>query len=94
MIYVLIAIIVLLSVTIVVLSINFRKAQLAHHRKVSEMQYVITQLTANSDDKLAQLELSDELRQTLRAAREKIDREMVAIQHDLVGKLVQNGLVD
>ena len=94
MIYLLIAIIVLLSVTIVVLSINFRKAQLSHNRKVSDLHYVIAQLTADSDEKLAQLELSVELRLTLQSARDKLDRQILELQHDLVGKIVQHGLVD
>lgn len=94
MIYLLIAIIVLLSVTIVVLSINFRKAQLSHNQKVSDLHDVIAQLTADNDEKLAQLELSDELRLTLQSARDKLDRQILDLQHDLVGKIVQHGLVD
>lgn len=94
MIYLLIAIIVLLSLTIVVLSINFRKAQLSHNLKVSELQYAIVQLMADNEGRLAQLKLSDELKEKLQSAREKLDRDLMVVQHDLVEKLVHNGLVD
>lgn len=93
MIYLLIAIIVLLSLTIVVLSINFRKAQLSHNQKVGELQYVIVQLTADNDDKLSRLKLSDELRQKLQFAREKIDREVMMMQHDIIETLSKNNLI-
>jgi hypothetical protein len=92
MIYLLIAIIVLLSLTIVVLSINFRRAQLGHNKKVGEMQHIIVQLTADNDEKLAKLKLSDDLRQKLHATREQIDRDVMAMQYDLVATLVKNNL--
>lgn len=93
MIYLLIAVIVLLSLTIVVLSVNFRKARLSHDHKVNELQYVIVQLTADNHEKLAQLKLSDELREKLHFAREKIDRDILAMQHDFIDTLSKNDLI-
>jgi hypothetical protein len=93
MIYLLIAIIILLSLTIVVLSVNFRKAQLSHHKKVGELQFTLVQMTADNNDTRVRLELSESLKSTLRLAREKIDRDVMAIQHDLVETLAKNNLI-
>jgi len=93
MIYLLIIIIVFLTLTIVVLSVNFKRAQLSHNQKVGELQYVIVQLTADSDEKLAKLKLSNELKQTLKAAREKLDRDLMAIQHETIETLSKNNLI-
>lgn len=92
MIYLLIAIIVLLSLTIVVLSINFRQAQLSHNVKVSELKNTIVQLSADSDIKRDQLKLSDDLRQKLNAARGRLDRDLMAMQHGFVETIVKNDL--
>jgi hypothetical protein len=42
---------------------------------------------------LAKLKLSDELRQKLHFAREKIDRDMLAMQHDFIETLAKNNLI-
>ena len=93
MIYLLITIIVLLCLTIVVLSINFRREQLSHNEKVNELHDVIVQLTLDSEQRLTQLKISDELRQKLHSAREKIDRDVLALQHDFIETLFKNNLI-
>jgi len=93
MIYLLIVIIILLSLTIVVLSVSFRKSQLSHNRTVSALQYQIVQLADARDDKLARLALSEALKEKLRFAREKIDRDLMAMQHDCIDKLAKNNLI-
>jgi hypothetical protein len=61
MIYILIAIIVLLSIAIVVLSIDFRRAKMSHEEKVGKLNYAVVQLLSDSETQLGQLRLSDEL---------------------------------
>lgn len=94
MIYILIAIISLLTVAIVGLSISFSKAKRDHAQKVDELQYVIVQLTAHNQDQLDKLKLSDTLREKLDAARETIDKDLMAMQYDFVATLSKNNLVD
>ena len=94
MIYILIVIISLLSLAIVGLCISFSKTKRDHAQKVDELQYVIVQLTANNENQLGQLKLSDELRHKLYAARVAIDKDLMAMQHDFIGKLSGNNLID
>lgn len=94
MIYLLTIIIVLLSIAIVTLSVNFRKAKLSHREKVAELRFALVQLTADNEHKLAQLQLSDDLKNKLQATREKLDKDLVAVQYDLVEILSKNSLID
>ena len=94
MIYILIAIIVLLSVAIVCISIDFKRTKHDHKKKVTELNYVIVGLAANSDNQLGQLRLSDEIKEKLVAARETIDKDMMDMQYDFVKTLSENKLLD
>lgn len=93
MIYLLIAIIVFLCLTIVVLSVNFRKAQLSHNQKINELQYLVVQLSADGDNTLSKLKMSDDLREKLHFAREKIDRDLMLMQHGFIETLSKNNLI-
>lgn len=94
MIYLLTIIIILLSIAIVTLSVNFRKTKLSHQEKVAELRYALVQLTANNEHGMAQLQLSDDLKDRLQATREKLDKDLMAVQYDLVEILSKNSLLD
>ncbi len=94
MIYFLTAVIIVLTAAIVALSIDFRYAKVQHRQKVDELNHIIVQLMSSNDAQLSQLRLSDELKDKLNEARESIDKDLMAIQHDLVGTLSKNGLID
>lgn len=94
MIYLLATIIVLLSIAIVTLSIHFRRARLSHQEKVAELRYAIVRLTASNEQTLAQLQLSGDLENKWKATREKLDKDLMAVQHDLVEILYRNRLID
>lgn len=87
-------VIVLLSIAIVALSVSFRKARLSHQEKVAELRFALIQLTATNQHGTAQLQLSDELKGKLQSTREKLDKDLMAIQYDLVGILSKNSLLD
>lgn len=94
MIYILIFIIVLLSLTIVYITIDFKKTKSRHVKKVAELNYVIAGLASNNDIQSGQLKLSDELKIKLNIARETIDKDILAMQHDFVKTLIKNKLVE
>lgn len=94
MIYILTAIIVLLSAAIVYITIDFKRTKNSHEKKVNELNYTIVGLMANNDNQLGQLKLSDELKGKLIAARETIDKDMLAMQYDFVETLSKNKLLD
>ncbi|RZJ30933.1 MAG: hypothetical protein EOO48_03620 [Flavobacterium sp.] len=93
MIYILIALIALLTAVIVGLCINFSKAKRSHAQKVGELQYVIVQLTAHNDEQIDKLKLSDALREKLQTARETIDKDLISMQYDFVETLAKNNLI-
>jgi uncharacterized coiled-coil protein SlyX len=93
MIYILIAIIILLSAAIVALSIDFKRAKQSHQQKINELNYVIAELVISNDSQQGQLKISDDLREKLRTAKEKIDRDLLAMQYDFVEILSENKLL-
>lgn len=94
MIYVLIAIIVLLSIAMVYISIDFKRAKHIHEEKVNELNFVIVQLLDSQKDQIGKLKLSDELKEKLKKAREIIDRDFIAMQFDSIKTLSENNLLD
>jgi len=94
MIYALISVIIALCVAIAALSLDSRRTRLRHERHVAELQYAIVQLTADNDDQLRQIRLSDDLRQKLINARHALDRDLMEVQHDMVETLSRHNLLD
>ena len=93
MIYICTIIIVLLSVAIVMLSIGFRKSKLSHRQKIGELNYAMTKLTIDDENKISQLHLSDEINRKLFSTCEQIDKDIMAIQAELIEILVKNSLL-
>ena len=93
MIYICTIIIVLLSVAIVMLSIGFRKSKMSHRQNIGELNYAMTKLSADNESKISQLHLSDEINRKLFSTREQIDKDIMAIQTELMEILAKNSLL-
>jgi len=93
MIYILITIIVLLSIAIVCISIDFNREKSNHDKKMQEMKDVIGMMANIGHEKAGMIKLSDDLNISLTTARKTLDNDILAMQYDLVETLSKNDLV-
>jgi hypothetical protein len=94
MIYILTAVTTALAVAIVCLSIGYARTKRAHEQKVGALNAVIAELLVLNKHQIDQLRLSDELKEKLAGARLSIDRDVLAVQSDLVAVLSKNGSIE
>ena len=79
---------------IVWLAVGFRRNKVRHQEKTAWLRSEMRHISINNQRQEGKLMVSIDMERKMMAGKQQLNQELLLLQHDLIGTLVKNNLVE